>query len=238
MKRLVLLLFIFFAANPHAMFAQKNSTEDAKQRRAEQVADRFVNRFRATLDFGMAWKAFRLSDPSCTHRANGILDESDYERLKLNSRTIEKLYIATMNLYFLMGVHELSLARIGSQSDSDDSSTPNEVEVIQKRSKFFQNDDRKLQNAREVGELISTFNRLSALYRKHMPAGAMNSPAWRANQKYLISRNGMDQEGTLNGDETFCVPKKTKVYIVDRGLFYFYVVEEGRKMRVAGLGID
>lgn len=238
MKKLVVLLFIFVAANPHVMFAQKDSTEHAKQRRAEQVADRFVNRFRATLDFGMAWKAFRLSDPSCTHRANGILNESDYERLKLSSRTIEKLYIATMNYYYLMAVHDLSLARIGSQTDSDDSLTPNEVRVIVKRSKFFQNDDRKPQNAKEVGELISTFDQLSALYRKDMPAGAMKSPAWRANQKYLIASSGMDPGGALNGSETFCVPQKTKVYIVNRGLFYFYVVEEGRKMKVAGLGID
>jgi hypothetical protein len=93
MKKLVISLFIFVAASPHAMFAQKNSTEHAKQRRAGQIANGFVDRFRATLDFGMAWKAFRLSDPSCTHRANGILDQADYERLKLNSRTIEKLYI-------------------------------------------------------------------------------------------------------------------------------------------------
>jgi len=69
------------------------------------------------------------------------------------------------------------------------------------------------------------------------PAGAMNSPTWRANQQYLIAR-GMDQEGALNGNATFCVPQQTKVYIVDRGLFYLYVVEEGRKMKVAGLGID
>ena len=238
MKKLIVLLFIFVAANPHGMFAQKDSTEHAKQRRAGQVADRFVNRFRATLDFGMAWKAYRLSDPSCTHRANGNLNQSDYERLKLSSRTIEKLYIATMNYYYLKFVHDLSLARIDSQSASDDSLTPNEVKVIQKRSKFFQNDDRKLQNAREVSELISTFDQLSALYRKDMPAGAMKSPAWRTNQKYFISISGMDHGGALNGDETFCVPGKTKVYIVDRGLFYFYVVEEGRKMKVAGLGID
>ena len=235
MKKLVVLLFIFVAAHPHVMFAQKDSTEHAKQRRAGQVADRFVDRFRATLDFGMAWKAFRLSDPSCTHRANGILSESDYERLKLSSRTVEKLYIATMNYYYLMSVHELSLARIDSQSDSDDSLTPNEVKVIAKRSKFFQNDDRKPQNAREVGELISTLDQLSAAYRKHLPAGVMKSPAWR---EFLIAGSGMDQGGALNGDATFCVPEKTKVYIVDRGLFYFYVVEEGRKMKVAGLGID
>jgi hypothetical protein len=233
MKKSFLLLFIFVAASPHAMFAQKDFIEHAKQRRAGQVADRFVNRFRATLDFGTAWKAFRMSDPSCTHRANGILDQSDYERLKLNSRTIEKLYIATMNYYYLMAVHDLSLAPIASQSESDDSLTPNEVKVILKRSKFFQNDDRKLRSAREVGELISTLDRLSALYRKDMPAGVMKSPAWGANQKYLMAGSGM-----VNGDETFCVPEKTRVYIVDRGLFYFYVVEEGHKMKVAGLGID
>ena len=238
MKKLVALLFIFIAANPHVIFAQKDSSEHAKQRRAEQVADRFVDRFRATLDFGMAWKAFRLSDPSCTHRANGILSESDYEQLKLSSRTIEKLYVATMNYYYLMAVHDLSLAFIDSQSDSDDSLTPNEVKVILKRSKFFQNDDRKPQNAREVGELISTFDQLSALYRKDMPAGAMKSPAWLANQKSLIAKSGMDYRGALNGSATFCVPQNTKVYIVDRGLFYFYVVEEKRKMKVAGLGID
>ena len=238
MKKLVVLLFLFVAANPHVTFAQKDSTEHAEERRAGQVADRFVNRFRATLDFGVAWKAFRLSDPSCTHRANGMLAESDYERLKLNRRTIEKLYIATMNLYYLKSVHELSLARIDSKSDSEDSSTPNEVKVIEKRSKFFQNDDRKLQNAGEVDELINTLDRLSALYRKNMPAGAMKSPAWRANQKYLIAGRSMDHEDALNGYATFCVPQKTKVYIVDRGLFYFYVVEEGHKMKIAGLGID
>jgi hypothetical protein len=237
-QKLVLLLFIVVAANPYVTFAQKDSTEYAKQRRAEQVADRFVKRFQATLDFGMTWKTFRLSDPSCTHRANGILDQSDYERLQLNRRTIEKLYIATMNYYYLMNVHDLSLARIGSRSDSGDASTPSEVNVIVKRSKFFQNDDRKLQNAREVGELISTFDRLSALYKRDMPAGAMKSPAWRANQKYLMTGSGVDHEGPLNGSETFCIPQKTKVYIVDRGLFYFYLVEEGRKMKVAGLGID
>jgi hypothetical protein len=238
MGKLVVLLFILVAASPQPVFAQKDSTEHAKQRRAGQVADRFVKRFQTTLDFGMAWKAFRLSDPSCTHRANGILGESDYERLKLSSQTIEKLYIATMNYYYLMNVHDFSLTRIDSQSDSDDSLTPNEVKLIVKRSKFFQNDDREPQNAREVGELISTFDQLSALYRKHMPAGAMKSPAWRANQKYLIASSDTDHVATLNGDTTFCVPEKTTVYIVNRGLFYFYVVEEGHKMKVAGLGID
>lgn len=66
----------------------------------------------------------------------------------------------------------------------------------------------------------------------------MKSPVWRANEKYLRSRNTTDHEGVLNGSETFCIAEGSNVFIVDRGVFYFYLVNEGGKMRVAGLGID
>ena len=232
------ILFLLIG-NPLIALSQKTRTATSKQElRAERVADRFVKRFRETLDFGVVWKAFRVSDPSCTHRAIGMLSQSDYERLKLSGPTVEKLYVAVMNLYYLQAVHELSLERIDSQSDSTKSITPGNIELIEKGSKFFQNDDREPQNAREVQELISTLDQLAAEYRKHMPKRAMKSPAWRANQKYLNSRSDMDRVGVLHGSETLCVPEQTKVYVVARGLFYFYMVEEKGKMKVVGLGID
>src|SRR5690242_6909989 len=102
MKRLVATALFISLAIPYFTLAQNSSTESAeKQRRAAQLADRFVERFEQTLDFGIAWKAFRMSDPSCTHRANGNLTATDYAKLKLSSSVIEKLYIATMNLYYL-----------------------------------------------------------------------------------------------------------------------------------------
>jgi hypothetical protein len=212
---------------------------DRNQQRAGQVADRFVAQFRHTLNFGIAWKSFRMSDPSCTHRANGILGQGDYDRLRLSSEMIEKLYIATMNLYYLKAVYDLSVARIDLQSASEEPPTPRKIEAVYKKSKFFQNDDRKPQSPEEISELIQTFDQLAELYRQYLPKQAMRSATWQANQKYLISsRTGMDHSGILNGDPTFCVPKQTNVYIVDRGIFYFYIVEEGGKMKVAGLGID
>jgi hypothetical protein len=233
-------IFIFLLiTNPCVTLTQKISSAGAQEKiRAAQVADRFIDVFRRTLDFGIAWKTFRLSDPSCTHRANGMLRESDYERLKLSGWTVERLYVAVMNYYYLMMVHELTLERLDSQSDSEKSKTPGRAELIQKRSKFFQNDDREPQNAKEVQELIGTLEQLAAEYRKRMPKGVMKSSAWRANQKYLIARTGMDYEDMLNGNETFCVPQRTRVYVIDRGIFYFYIVEERGKMRVAGLGIE
>ena len=226
-------LYISLTATHQVTFAQKNSTENTdKQLRAEQIADRFVDRFQQTLDFGVVWKEFRLSDPSCTHRANGNLSENDYAKLRLNGDIIEKLYIATMNLYYLKAVYELSLTRIDSHSE--DVSTPAEIEVIEKRSKFFQNDDRKPQSYEEVTELIGTLDHLARLYRKYMSKEVRKSAAWRANENQLR----MGYADVLNGDETFCIAKGSNVYIVDRGIFYFYVVDEGGKMKVAGLGID
>src|SRR5262245_25714968 len=112
-------IFFFLIGNPLIALSQKTPTAIAKQKlRAERVADRFVQRFRQTLDFGTVWKAFRVSDPSCTHRANGMLTQSAYEQLKLSGPTVEKLYVAVMNYYYLQAVHELSLERIDSQSDS------------------------------------------------------------------------------------------------------------------------
>ncbi len=236
-KFVAIVLFISLTATSRVTFTQKNSTKNTDtQRRTEQIADRFVERFQQTLDFGIVWKEFRLSDPSCTHRTNGILSENDYAKLRLNGDIIEKLYITTMNLYYLTAVYDLSLTRIDSQSE--DTSTPAEIKVIEKMSKFFQNDDRKPQSYEEVSELIGTFDQLARLYRKYMPKDAMKSAAWRANEKHLRSRSGMGYAGVLNGDETFCIAKGSNVYIVDRGIFYFYVVDEGGKMKVAGLGID
>ena len=237
MRKLIVTLTVISLSTPHVTLAQKILPRtQVQQRRAEKIADRFVDRFQQTLDFGSVWKEFRLSDPSCTHRANGNLSENDYAKLRLNGDIIEKLYVATMNLYYLKAVYELSHTRIDSKSE--DVSTPAEIEVIEKRSKFFQNDDRKPQSYEEVSELIGTFDQLARLYRKYLPKEAMKSATWRANEKNLRSRSEIAYAGVLNGDETFCIAKGSNVYIVDRGIFYFYVVAEGDKMKVAGLGID
>jgi hypothetical protein len=233
-------LLFFLTVIPFVALAQNTYSEEARnQRRAGQVADRFVEQFRQTLDFGIVWKSFRVSDPSCTHRANGNLGQEDYDRLRLSSDMIEKLYVATMNLYYLQAVYELSLVRINSQPASEEPTLPGKIEAVYKKSKFFQNDDRKPQSPEEISELIQTFEQLAGLYRQYLPKQAMRSATWQANQKYLISnRTGMDHNGILKGDPTLCVPKQTNVYIVDRGIFYFYIIEEGGKMKVAGLGID
>ena len=237
-KFVVAFSFLFLAGNPTVTLGQQIPAQTAnEQRRAGALADLFIQRFRETLDFGIVWKEFRLSDPSCTQRANGILNESGYQRLKLSRKTVEKLYIATMNYYYLIGVYDLSMARIDDHSP-DESPEPPGVKAIKKASKFFQDDDHQLKNAEDVNELIGTLDRLARQYRKHLPKGVMKSQAWRANQKRLIAGSGTGHPDVANGNSTFCISEQTKVYLIDRGMFYFYIIKEGRRMRVAGLGIE
>src|SRR5262245_18491815 len=134
MQRLVARALFISLADTYFTLGQNSSTESAeKQRRAEEIADRFIERFERTLDFGITWKAFRVSDPSCTHRGNGNLTETDYAKLRLSSTVIEKLYVATMHLDYLKAVYELSLVRIESESGSEDPPAPAEIELAEKR---------------------------------------------------------------------------------------------------------
>ena len=100
---------------PHRAFSQESSPLDrAKLDLAGKSADAFVERFRRTLDFGIVWKEFRLSDISCTIKANGFFSENDYERFKFEDELLERFYVAVMNYYYLKGVHDLSIDRLDS----------------------------------------------------------------------------------------------------------------------------
>jgi hypothetical protein len=80
MRELAAILFILLNMNPYVTLDQENGTLVAtKPQPAAQFADDFVERFHKSLDFGVVWGAFRLSERSCTHRANGILDEGDQQ---------------------------------------------------------------------------------------------------------------------------------------------------------------
>jgi hypothetical protein len=58
-KFVAIVLFISLTATSRVTFTQKNSTKNTDtQRPAEQIADRFVERFQQTLDFGIVWKNF------------------------------------------------------------------------------------------------------------------------------------------------------------------------------------
>jgi hypothetical protein len=68
---------------------------------------------------GTVWKEFQVSDASCNYRLNGPWRREDYERLQLSDATVERLYVAYMNCFYLGLAYRLSLIRIKEDDDYD-----------------------------------------------------------------------------------------------------------------------
>lgn len=231
----VALLLATMLSIPHAAIAQDVSALDQeKLRLAGIAADRFMERFRRTRDFGTVWKEFHMSDISCIIK-NGFLSEENYRRLKFENKLLEQFYVEVMNSYYLKGIHDLSVARIDSDL-SEEAITPKEIRVAESKAIYFTTNGKEPHSAKEIEEMMVEARRFARLYRKYMPRNAMNSVAWRENSAYLIDQVP-DSARITTGGPDFCVPEGVKIYRVDRGLFYFYFVEENRSMKVAGFGI-
>ena len=67
----------------------------------------------------------------------------------------------------------------------------------------------------------------------------MRSAIWRANIKYLVSvDDGIGHLGVERGGQgDLCIPDGVTYYFVDRGLFYFFFIEEKDRMKVVRFGL-
>jgi hypothetical protein len=246
MRRIAILLISLALSlgTPYVAFAQRISPVDReKLRQAERTAGRFVERFGQTLDFGTVWKEFQVSDASCNYRLNGPWSTEDYERLKLSDAVVEKLYIAYMNCLYLSFAYRLSLIRIKEGYGYDLAVAkllPKEIRAAERKLVDIEvgNEGRpRPQNVKEVEGVIAELNHLARIWRRHIPRNVMRSAVWRANVNYLLNKEGIGHLGVGSGHSNFCIPDDVKYYLVDKGLFYFYLVEEKGRMKVAGFGL-
>lgn len=234
MKRVTgcLILVAITLSLSYSVLSQDLTPEDRKRLElAEKSADRFVERFRQTLDFGTVWSEFHMSDISCTVRTIGFVS------LKFENELLERLYVAVMNYFYLKGVHDLTVSR-GDSNLAGDAIEPKEIWLTERRSVYVKTNGKEPETARDVEQMIVELRRLARLYRKYMPRNAMRSAAWRVRNNDRMNRSSTTHPGVSAGDPNFCILETTKVYIVDRGLFYFYIIEEKGKMKIAGLAID
>ena len=230
------LLLATMLSIPRAVVAQDVSPLDQeKLKQAGIAADRFIERFRQTRDFGTVWKEFHMSDISCIIKTSGFFSDEDYRRLKFKDELLQRFYVEVMNSFYLRNIYDLSVASMDSKL-SEEEITPREIRVMESKATYVKTNGKEPDSAKEVEEMIVELRRSARLYLKYMPRNAMKSVAWRKNSASLI-RQVPDSERITSGRDDFCVPDDVKVYIVDRGLFYFYFVEENGSMKVASLAI-
>ncbi|HEU0251596.1 MAG TPA: hypothetical protein VFR12_01105, partial [Pyrinomonadaceae bacterium] len=180
------LLLATMLSIPRAVVAQDVSPLDQeKLKQAGIAADRFIERFRQTRDFGTAWKQFQMSDISCVIKTNGFFSEEDYRRLKFKDELLQRFYVEVMNYFYLRNIYDLSVASMDSKL-SEEEITPREIRVMESKATYVKTNGREPDSAKEVEEMIVELRRSARLYLKYMPRNAMKSVAWRKNSASLI----------------------------------------------------
>lgn len=239
--RIFLLIITYLTLGPSLSVAQEIDPADReKLRQAERAADIFVERFQRTLDFGTVWKEFRSDKVGCRLTKSDLVTSiTEEEKVKIGTALLERAYVAEMNVYYLKVAHDLSILRLDSDDSNDleeEQLTPKEILKAQKSSVYYGPNEKDPVTAKEIEDFVVELNRMAKLYRKYMPHNVMRSAAWRANYKYLTTRDRVHLE-VSSGRSDFCIPENVNYYIVDRGMFYLYLVEENGKMKIIDLAV-
>jgi hypothetical protein len=223
-------------------------------KRAEQLADRFVERFKETLDFEVVYREFFITDSEkrLLNPTSIILDSEQHGEIKkeISPTEIEQAYKGFMNLYYLMSLYLSNVLTEEEESESEIKSEelfPPELLKAMKEpaSCFFFTDYVKdascketpepYKTAEDVRRFVREASHVAMLLRKYMPPEPFSSPKYKA---HLAQMEWDGRTTDINqGDEHFGIGEETTVYQIYRGLFVLNIVEENSEMKVAGIPI-
>jgi hypothetical protein len=258
LQTIVLLLFVpAFALNaPVCAKTQPAVTAPARQGktsaasradelRVTKAADHFVSRFRETLDFGLVFDEFSVSDAFPRLR-KARLFENIYLSAKMvdsaDYATLKRAYQAFMNLYYLKAAYDLSGRPIGGNEQNGDPPLPPDIVAASQASRYLKVlVDEELQDApyattrEELDQFVAEFERIAALFKKHVPPNFFNSETYKANLQ-VVNENS---EGVhvRDGFERLGIGEGTRVYEITQDLFTFFFIEENGQLKVLTFGL-
>lgn len=206
--------------------------------RVEQAADRFVKRFRQTLDLSVLFDEMFVGDAIQRLRQAGFFRSMNMGPQlveKLDDPTLTRTYKAFMNYYYLKAVYDL-----GVRKGQD---TPVEVTAVISTSKFFNllsdggsGDSPVMTSRQELDQFVADIENIAASYRKHLPQDFFKTRTYKENLK-LINKPEETLPRIHDGYETLGVAKGTKVYEIEQDIFTFFFVDEKGELKVLALGM-
>jgi hypothetical protein len=222
---------------PQPEQSQQHSRENAaislqQARRVEVAADRFIGRFRETLDFGVLFDEMFVADAIQRLRKASFFQNMNLSPQlveRLDDATLKRTYKAFMNYYYLKAVYDLGVGK--------DESTPPEVAAVIKASKFsnlFSDEgsgDATITTQEELEQFVTDLNDIAASYKNHLAQNVFDFPTYKASLKTL-NIEGRRVLRIKNGYEDFGVREGTKVYAVEQDIFIIFFVEENAELKV------
>lgn len=231
--------------------------QKTKLKLAEELADKFVQRWHETLDLNVLFDEFYSSDPWIRqHNIDKFCDCFDFisgEAMGtcaditiglVGNETKRSGFMAFWNLYYLRNEYDLAFRKsVISNPPEPEENKKMEIEVIKFQEKFAGDENNEKRITRKVVKpfvqaFIDLTKRQSAIYRKHLPRQVFDSE----NYKYNLARAETDQESPriiIDGmGKVWRLEKGQAVYCVQRGGFELYVIEERSGFRLLTIGYE
>lgn len=224
----------------------ENESNRNDLKRVNESADRFIEKFHETLDFGIAFDEVGVSDPGPMLRKTKFFENFQINGSLVNSLSdseLKRLYKVIMSAYYVGDVYNRSVEQQDGCQADDGVKLPPDVEALLNQSRFayLQNDastsQRPLINtARDLEEYVALSINLTGLLRNHLPKDVFNTSLYKRNVANLNKQRGA-KITVRDGDRDFGIPKGSNVYETTRDLFTMFLVEENGEMKVLTFGI-
>lgn len=195
----------------------KSMSPKQKLARAEAAADRLIERFHETLDFGFVLNENFVIEPNLRKRALRFGEESNLPT-DIGEPLAERTYVALMNYLNLFAEYKLI---------QDQQEVPPEIDSSPLLKNFRQKT--KMESPAEVEQFIGNTNQLSEMYRKYFSPESFKSRLYRQNiaeEQERARQYHHNVPRIEHGNEKFEISAQTPVYVVRREFFDYYFIEE------------
>jgi len=231
---LFLLLLLSWTASTY-------SQTQNKQELAEAATDKAIRRFYDTLDFADVYRKFYVSNANLRKAEVEIVMQNmiwsgdhfakpeQLESRNIDFDSMERAYIAMSNFNWL-------LAASGDTYEGDEEKFRHEGETIWDKYMTPLNDKTSwpILTSKQLDEKITaSFNAIANFCRDHVVRSNFDTPEFRRRQQNIKESRAPDPIDKLKELFTPAGMKNSDtIYLVRRGRFYFYIIEENGEFRV------
>lgn len=228
---------------------QLQSDDKGKLTTANKAADRFIKRFRETLDVGIVFDEMAVSDAiprlrKAHPRQFGWVQSSLLD--SIDDLTARRLYVATTNSYYMGLVYSAKFK--GSELIDDHAPMPPKLRELVLKSHWLRGaldeSDVDIPGPASMADLlqyICEWERAAAIYKELIPPDVFDSSIYKENIEILKSRReGPEIEvfDSSEGFESLGLKEHAKVYFVRRDLFTLMLIEENSEFRILGFDLS
>jgi hypothetical protein len=238
-RKRIFLIFAILAFSSIAFTQATNQSKEQKIKLAGEAGDRFVKRFRETLDFGIVFDEM-ASKKSREKVENGEFDFSYVDKTffaKQDSKLKERIFKLEMNVYYLWASSELTFASIVKTAKKRIYVPASYVKFGKKfksivrsfvlESKEF--NDARIDNEIDLALYLKELDVFTKFMRKSLPRKFYNTKGYK---KVLDGLSFEPQVDFRIGDSA-----KPDSYEVVRDIFQMVFIVEDEKMKILALAI-